>query len=255
MNGRWAIMKSSVILEERLITASHASIVGRTQTQVLLLARWNTHEGFISCAQCWTTLHECPLWGKRWFPSQHTPNRIPGQVVSGDQLWKPESGKYVSPLLHTRNLRQGRGDIKGQGKYKSVCSPDKHCLKTRLFWCVFSDPERHGNVLSLSTKMTLNGTLPMLLQGSFWRLPNMGRDVLTPCGKGSRHTWGKVDLLTGNGGEAWIKPIYCSPLVVFTDRKLDKVNLYSSVHAWSSPKFIWRLAILIKHRLDNVWLA
>lgn len=63
---------------------------------------------------------------------------------------------------------------------------------------MFSDPERHGNVLSLSTKMTLNGTLPMLLQGSFRRIPDMGCDVLTLCGKGSRHTWGKVDLLTGN---------------------------------------------------------
>lgn len=192
MNGRWAIMKSSVILEERLITASHASIVGRTQTQVLLLARWNTHEGFISCAQCWTTLHECPLWGKRWFPSQHTPNRIPGQVVSGDQLWKPESGKYVSPLLHTRNLLQGRGDIKGQGKYKSVCSPDKHCLKTRLFWCVFSDPERHGNVLSLSTKMTLNGTLPMLLQ-DFQKTPRHG----AWC---TNSVWEGLQAYMGEGG-------------------------------------------------------
>lgn len=140
MNGRRAIMKSFVILEERLITASHSSIVRRAQTQVLLLARWNTRKGFISCAQCWTTLRECPLWGKRWFPSRHTPNKIPGQAVSGDQLWKSESGKYVSPLLHTHNLRQGSGDIKGRGKYKSVCSPDKHCLKTRLFWSVFSDP-------------------------------------------------------------------------------------------------------------------
>lgn len=41
----------------------------------------------------------------------------------------------------------------------------------------------------------------------------MGRDVLTPCGKGSRHTWGKVDLLTGNGVQEMGERLESNPFI------------------------------------------
>lgn len=66
-------------------TASRSSIVQRAPSQVLLLAR-NTHKGFTSCAKCWTTLRECPLWGNG-NSHQNTPQtKYQAESVPGDEL-------------------------------------------------------------------------------------------------------------------------------------------------------------------------
>lgn len=198
------------------------------------------------------------------FPSAHAPNKIPGWVVPGDQPWESESGKHASPLLHTHNLGQGPEDIKGRGSASQcvlqrwaasrwgsseLCPSDPPVIKTlrRSIAAPWLCPHR-----GLKVERGQHASKPLR------RPSNMGRDALMLCGKGSRHSQGKVGLLTVC--RKWWRGLNQTHLLLSTG---GLYNYRPDIAAWNVSflfrlglvitKFIWELKILIKHRLDVMW--